>query len=147
MNIVIKAKVRGNYKTVYQMMDRELFDFLAPPGPMKIVEYTGSHVGDVVHIRFGFPIYADWISDITEENESANELNFVDRGRTLPFPLKAWRHVHRIQRIDEETSRIVDDMHFSTGNKLFDGLVYPFLYLTFLPRKWQYPKYFKRKMQ
>lgn len=147
MNIVITAKVRGGYKSVYELMDRELFEFLAPPGPMELREYTGSRKGDVVHIHFGFPLNSDWISDIVEENESENELNFVDVGRVLPFPLKTWRHVHRIQKIDKSHARIVDDMHFSTGNKIFDGLVYPFLYLTFLPRKWQYPKYFKRKFE
>ena len=128
-------------------MDRELFEFLAPPGPMELKEYTGSRKGDMVHIHFGFPLNSDWISDIVEENELKRELNFVDIGRVLPFPLKKWRHVHRIQYVDERTSRIVDDMHFSTGNKIFDVLVFPFLYLTFLPRKWQYPKYFKRKSE
>lgn len=145
MNIQIKSKVRGDWQTVYRMMDRELFEYLAPPGPVRIVRYTGSKTGDVVHIRFGFPIYADWISDIVEENEGENELNFVDVGRVLPKPLRRWRHVHRIQRIDDRYSRIIDDMHFDTGFKLLNGIIFPFLYLAFMPRKWQYTKYFNQK--
>lgn len=133
------AKVAGNF-------DRRLFEYLLPPKAVaRLVRYDGSRPGNLVHIRFGLPYGADWISEIAGRNENDTLLEFVDVGKVLPFGLKKWRHQHLVMKIDDKTTRIVDDMQFSTCCKLFDWLVYPVLFLAFYPRKKQYKLYYHQK--
>ena len=143
MNICLKAKVKGHYKTVMQKFDRELFELLAPKNaPMKIKKFTGSKKGDLVHIHFKSPINTDWISDIVEDGANEKEAWFIDEGRKLPFPLKYWRHKHIVRKIDEEHSVIIDDITFQGPNFIMDRLLYPAIYLGFKPRKRIYQDYF-----
>ena len=143
MNIQLKTKVTGNYKAVMQRFDRELFEALKPKqAKMEIVEFTGSKKGDIVHIRFTSPIRADWISKITEDGESDTEAYFIDEGTTLPFPLSYWRHKHIVQKIDEDSSYIIDDITFEGSNFLLSWILYPAIYFGFYPRKKIYKSFF-----
>ena len=123
--------------------DRDLFEALKPKGAsMEIVEFTGSQTGDTVHIRFKAPIKAEWISKITEHGVDNTRAYFVDVGETLPFPLKKWKHVHIVEKEDETNSIIIDDITFSSNNKILDFLLYPMMYIGFKPRNKVYRKYF-----
>lgn len=125
--------------------DRDLFEALKPKGAtMEIVKFTGSKKGDLVHIRFVRPFKAEWISKITEHGSDGKEAYFVDEGEVLPFPLKKWKHVHRVEKLDEENSIIVDDITFSSNNKLLDLFLYPMMYIGFKPRNKVYKKYFSK---
>ena len=75
-----------------------------------------------------------WISKITDNFNSDRDVYFVDEGTFLPFPLKKWKHIHRIEKINEFSSYIIDDIEFSCHNELIDLAIYPFLYLIFLYR-------------
>lgn len=109
---------------------------------MEITQFTGSKTGDIVALSFTSPIRATWVSKIVEHGQDDAKAYFIDVGTKLPFPLKEWRHEHIVERIDEKTSLIVDDINYSTGYKLIDILLYPFMYLGFYPRKSGYKKYF-----
>jgi ligand-binding SRPBCC domain-containing protein len=139
MNIILRSKVNGDLKAVYNRFDAKLFKYLLPPGA-QLIEFGGSNKGDVVHLKL--PIAGEWISEITENGISAETCYFIDEGRQLPFPLKKWRHKHILHAAGENTI-IEDNMTFSTGNSLTDLLFYPVLLLSFLPRIWQYKSYFK----
>lgn len=76
-----------------------------------------------------------WISRITSDFRSDYEIFFVDQGVKLPPPLKNWKHIHRLEKIDELNTYVVDDIEYSCGNKALDLLIYPALYLMFLYRK------------
>lgn len=144
MRIVIQAEVKGHYREIFRAFDEQLFRFLLPAFPkMELKEFTGSEKGDVVHIQLKVLGGQDWISDITEDNCSSDECYFVDEGRELPFPLKFWRHKHRILKKTAQTSIIRDEIEFSSGVLVFDYLLSPFLYLAFYPRKKAYRKYFE----
>ena len=104
-----------------------------------MVAYGGSTKGDRVHLKL--PLAGEWISEITENGRSAGMYYFVDEGRKLPFPFKKWKHNHTLQSAGKETI-IEDHIGFSTGTLLTDILVHPFLFLSFLPRVWQYKRYF-----
>jgi len=144
MNIKLKAKVKGDYKTVMAAFDRDLFEALKPPdGEMEIVEFTGSKKGDIVHLRFIKPIKAEWISEITEHGENDKQAWFVDKGATLPWPLKTWTHKHIVEKVNEGYSMIIDDMTFTGKNGLLTLLLYPAIYLGFYPRKKVYQRYFE----
>lgn len=143
MNFKLKTQVDGNYLEVMDRFDLDLFDALKPVGAkMEVVQFTGSETGDVVEIKFVWPIKASWISDITHHHRDESHAYFVDVGRVLPFPLKDWKHKHIVEKIDENSSYIIDDITFSSGYKLVDMLIYLPLFLSFYPRKRIYRKYF-----
>ena len=138
MNVTLRSTVKGELDVVYQQFNADLFRYLLPPGA-KLLEFGGSRTGDIVHLKL--PIAGEWLSEITEDSTSQEECYFIDQGRKLPFPLKKWRHKHILRRHGKETI-IEDNMNFSTGSIIIDILFYPVLYFAFLPRVWQYRKYF-----
>ena len=145
MRIALKSPVNTPFEKVAQDFGKDLFIFLLPPKFIaRLVVYDGSKPGSKVHIRFKFPLPSDWVSIIKSEDRTADKYVFVDEGEKLPFGLKRWRHIHTIQKETDNTTVIIDDMHFSTGMKLFDIIIYPVLFLSFSPRKKLYKKYFDR---
>lgn len=141
----LETKVPGNFIKVMELFDRDLFEALKPIGiPLEIVEFTGSKKGDRVHLSFGTPVNQEWISDIVEDGQTDTECYFVDVGVKLPWPLKKWRHKHIVRKVTESTSLIIDEMSFEGPNAIFSLGLKPFLYLSFLPRKGQYKRYFER---
>lgn len=139
MNITLRSKVIGDLTVVYNQFDHNLFRYLLPPGA-QLIEFGGSKKGDIVHLKL--PLAGEWISEITENGMSEDICYFIDEGRTLPFPLKEWKHKHILHGAGKSTI-IEDNMSFSTGNIITDILFYPVLLLSFLPRLWQYKSYFK----
>ena len=145
MNLVLKSRVKGNYKSVMAGFDRSLFEALKPPfGNMEIVEFTGSQKGDKVHIQFHSPIKAEWISDIVEDGVTEKRAWFVDVGVTLPWPLATWTHRHIVEKIDDQNSMIIDDITFTGSNFILSLILYPAIFLGFYPRKKIYRDYFNK---
>lgn len=140
MNITLKSKVAEELTLVYERFDQHLFRYLLPPGA-KLLAYGGSTKGDIVHLKL--PLAGEWVSEITENGTSVDMYYFIDEGRKLPFPLKKWKHKHVLRRSGNGTI-VEDHMRFSTGTILTDILVYPALFLAFLPRVWQYKIYFNK---
>ncbi len=141
MRICIKTNVNKPYKQIFSGFNEALFLALNPPiMPVKLLRFDGCKKGDEVHIQLPFKML--WISDITDFSETENEIYFIDEGRQLPFPLKQWKHKHRIIKQTENDTLIIDDINFSTNNKLLDFLIYPALWLQFAYRKPVYKKWF-----
>lgn len=138
MNITLRSKVNGEVSSIFERFDERLFKFLLPPGA-QLIEFGGSQKGDIVHLKL--PLAGEWVSEIIENGASEDTCYFIDEGRKLPFPLKEWRHKHILLRAGNSTI-IEDNMSFSIGNKITDLLFYPVLYFSFLPRVWQYKRYF-----
>jgi ligand-binding SRPBCC domain-containing protein len=142
MKIVLKSKVKGNFRSVFKAFDQNLFEYLLPKGA-RLNRFDGSKPGDIVDLQFEFPLKGHWVSKITEAREMDDRCFFVDVGEKLPFGLKNWHHKHLIRKLDEEHSVIEDHMEFTTGNKLMDLFYYPGLYIAFFPRVSQYKRYFR----
>lgn len=140
MNITLRSKVNCELMSTYNRFDRDLFRYLLPPGA-QLIEFGGSKKGAIVHLTL--PLVGTWISEITEDKRAENTCYFIDDGRKLPFPLKKWKHRHVLHRSDYCTI-IEDHISFTTGTVITDLLFYPMLFLSFLPRIWQYKKYFNR---
>ena len=138
INITLRSKVSGELTAIFKRFDADLFRYLLPPGA-QLIEFGGSRKGDIVRLKL--PIAGEWISEITENGASADTCYFIDEGRKLPFPLKEWQHKHILHRAGNSTI-IEDHINYATGNILADMLIYPVLYLSFLPRVWQYERYF-----
>lgn len=143
LRITIQTEVAGNYRTVMKQFDRDLFEALTPPvGKLEVVKFTGSKTGDLVHLRFLRPLKAEWISRITDHGETEDEMYFIDEGEKLPPGLTYWRHKHIVRKVGSDRSLIIDEMHFRSYFYLLSLILYPFLFLTFYPRKRQYKSYF-----
>lgn len=138
MKILIKTKIEKNYQVLFSKFNVELFKALKPPlVNLDIERFDGCKKGDEIHLRmdiFG-QLNQRWISLITSDFRSDYEINFVDEGALLPPPLVKWKHVHRIEKLNETSSFIVDDIYFTSGNLIVDLAIYPALYLMFLYRK------------
>ena len=107
-----------------------------------VERFDGCKKGDEVHLKmdlFGL-LNQKWVSHITDDFRSDYEIHFVDEGAILPPPLKKWKHIHRIQKINELSSYIIDDIEFTCGNPALDLLIYPALYAMFFYRKPIYKK-------
>lgn len=145
MQLLIKSKVAAPFELVRENFDRELFEALLPPSFVaSLARYDGSAPGDEVHIQFHLPWRSLWISQITESEQTPTAQHFIDEGIRLPFGLRTWRHQHGVIKIDNNKTAIIDDISFSTRNKLMDLLAWPMLFLAFYPRKWQYKSFFKK---
>ena len=142
MNVTITSKVKGELDWVYSNFNEDLFRYLLPPGAT-LVEFGGSRKGDIVHLKL--PVAGEWISHIIEDYQDKDKCYFVDVGRKLPFPLKSWRHKHLLIKRGNDV-RIEDRMQYSSGFILLDILLVPLMWLSFLPRKWQYKSYFRQKL-
>jgi ligand-binding SRPBCC domain-containing protein len=144
MKIYLPTLVKGNYKSLIEKFDSNLFQSLAPPlATVKLLQFDGSKKGDIVHVQISlaglFP--QEWISEITENEVTEKEAWFTDEGIKLPFFLAAWKHKHLLQNLGENT-QIVEDIEFKTPFFWLDYLMYPILYLQFAARKPIYQKLF-----
>lgn len=141
MRINITTQVNKNFQIVFSQFNESLFLALNPPiMPVTLLRFDGCQKGDEVHIKLPFKML--WISDIIEFSESDKEIYFIDIGRKLPFPLKKWKHKHRIIFLEEKRTQIIDEISFSTNNWLLDILIYPALWLQFMYRIPIYKKWF-----
>jgi len=145
-NICISTEVAQNYRTVFEQFDEDLFLKLAPPGAsVNLLQFDGCHTGDVVEMELrllGF-IKQRWKSLISDFKDTPDEIYFIDEshGKDLPFFLKNWHHHHRIVKIDEHKTAIIDDINYETPFGL-NYLMFPILYTQFAWRRPIYQKVF-----
>ncbi|WP_421830017.1 SRPBCC family protein [Larkinella sp.] len=144
MKIAIYTSVQQEYRRVWAGFTRQLFDQLSPPfPPVDVVRFDGCLKGDTVHLRLNFLLFKqDWISLIVEQQETDQEIYFIDQGTKLPFFLSSWHHKHRIIR-DGNHTRIADEITFRTPTLLTDFLLYPVFYGLFAYRRPVYKRIFK----
>ncbi len=148
MRLCIRTKVSADLAVVKSRFNEELFLKLSPPFPkVALLRFDGCETGHVVALQLNFLFFKQvWKSEIMEDNESAEEWYFVDRGVELPFFLKGWTHRHVVNSL-EVGSEVMDEIDYSTGTVLTDVLMYPLMMLQFLYRKPIYRKVLKKKRQ
>ena len=136
MKIYIATLVKQKPEIVINQFNKELFMALAPPGiKVELTRFDGCIKNDEVHLVLDFIFFKQkWNSLIIDNGKDEKGIFFVDQGIKLPFFLKRWKHIHRVD-YSQDGSKIVDDITFSTGLILTDLLMYPILYLQFLYRK------------
>ncbi len=144
MNFIIKTQVGQSAAQVLDGFDAELFLALKPPLiPLELNRFDGCEKGDKVHLVLGKnPISQEWHALISEHGEDETKFYFTDIGEKLPFPLKDWCHRHRIHKTPKGAI-IEDNITYTSGWLLFDGIMFPLLYGMFFLRKRIYREYFK----
>lgn len=142
----ITSRVSASLPYVWSKFDQNLLAKLAPPFPIaRIIQFDGCQVNDKVCIELDFLLYRTrWYSVISSFKADTTSYVFVDEGTKVPFGIKAWRHEHRIESIDEKTSSIVDKISFQTNFKLLDCLLFPLIWGMIAYRIPLYKKYLRQ---
>ncbi len=147
MHFTIQSHIReATVDAVFAGFNLNLFTFLSPAFPkMRVRQFDGCHTGAIVSVSLLVPGLPEqkWISEITKHHSEFGRMHeFTDEGRTLPFFLKKWTHVHRIEQAGNDVL-ITDAIRFETP-WFFPGLLaYLMLYPSFYSRKKKYAAYFK----
>lgn len=145
MRFQLHTDVKQSIQKVADGFNEKLFVALAPPFPkINLLRFDGSKKGDLVIMELHMGTKKQrWVSEIVAHGENSEEWFFIDEGRELPKPLKFWQHRHHLLHLRSELTRIVDDVTYSTGNKILDMAIYPALLAQFLYRKPIYQKFFR----
>lgn len=145
MKIYFETPVEMACEKVRDHFNRDLFVYLSPKIiPFKLNRFDGCKTGDEIHIELGPNGFSqDWVSLITFEETNAAGWSFIDEGKVLPWPLKYWKHHHRVDRISATESRIVDDIHYECSPSILAPLIKPLMWSVFAIRPSRYKKYFK----
>jgi ligand-binding SRPBCC domain-containing protein len=144
MKLLFSKLIPLPLEKVRDQFNRDLFMYLAPPViPFELVRFDGCLKNHEVHINLGFkPFTQKWISLITFEGTDHRGWSFIDEGKRLPWPLKSWKHHHRVDRISERECKIVDDITYECHPGFMTLLMKPFLWWVFSLRPSRYQKYF-----
>lgn len=137
MKIIIKTSIKKNYVKIFELFNDKLFLALRPPlMSIKLERFDGCNPNDEVHIAIFLLgiIPQKWVSKITEFKQDEKEIYFIDMGLKIPPPIRSWTHRHRIVKLTDTTSEVIDDINYTTGFFLADILLYPFLYFMFFYR-------------
>lgn len=138
MNVLIKTPVLNSYTNIFKLFNLTLFKALSPPLTTLTVErFDGCSPGDEVHLEVKFFVLFKqrWKNKIVETTQDEKEISFTDVGLLIPFPLKTWKHIHRIEKLDETHSLIIDDIHYQCANKIIEIFLFPVIYFMFLSRR------------
>lgn len=143
VKIKIDTLVSQSLEQVKMGFNDQLFLKLNPPFPkVKLKRFDGCLTGDIVSLELNFIFFKQlWVSEIVEDESTAETFYFVDKGTEMPFFFKNWRHKHLLSDKGGKTV-ITDDISYQTPFVILDWLLYPFLYLQFNYRKPIYRKVF-----
>ena len=144
MRLVIKTNVKTPLKKVFERFDLDLFKALKPPFVgLEVERFDGCQPKNEVHLLMNtFGLKQKWISVITETVENDQEIFFIDEGALLPTPLVFWRHKHRMVKVDDNTTTIIDDITYRSFSKFLDPFLYPAFWVMFSLRGPVYKDYF-----
>ena len=142
MKLLFTTPIDQPFEKIRERFNQNLFTYLAPPFlPVKILRFDGIKKNDEIHLKLGPGQH--WISLITLEATTDKGWSFIDEGKVLPWPLIFWKHHHRVDRISETSSQIVDDIEFECRPKVLGPLIRPILWSVFAVRPRRYQQYFK----
>lgn len=141
----VKTSIPLPMQDVIAGFTKDLFIFITPPFlEIEIDRYDGHKLGDRIEFKIStLGLMQSWISEIVESDRSEREYFFVDEGLELPEPFTFWRHTHRIIKVDELNSEIIDDIQFKCQNIPSELIALPLLKGSFLYRRPLYKRFYK----
>jgi len=146
MKISISTLVDQDFLSVKKEFNAQLLKTLSPPFPMvTIKQFGGISTNDKVSMELDFLFFKqNWDGEIIDHRQTEEEFYFIDEGTRLPFFLKSWQHKHRLINKGHQTL-IIDEIDYTSSNKLTTLLLYPVMIGQFLYRKPIYKRYFAKK--
>jgi ligand-binding SRPBCC domain-containing protein len=145
MKLYFETPIQLPFEKIRDRFNRDLFVFLSPGFiPSTLKRFDGCKKGDEVHIELGFSwLPQKWVSIISLEETNASGWLFIDEGKILPWPLSFWKHQHRVDKISDNESKIVDDIHYECSPAFLAPIIRPFIWSVFAIRPKRYQKFFK----
>lgn len=148
MKFTLVTKVAGKHRDIFRRFNKDLLLQLSPPGTsVSLVRYDEpTAIGGIVELKvklWGL-VKQEWRNEISDYEENDAECFFVDKGLSVPWPLKSWRHKHLIRKAETEggleCTEIVDDIEYSAG--WLTPFIHPVIWAQFAWRRPQYRKIF-----
>ncbi len=135
--IKIKTKVKGCPTKIIRHFDEELFMKLNPPFiKVELNQFDGCKKDSDLKLTTNFlGLYQYWHNKVIDRFDSDNLVYFIDEGVEMPFPITKWIHKHKIVKIDDQNSYIVDDIEYICSNPIFEFFSYPAIFITMFYRK------------
>ena len=145
MKLEFKTPLKRSFQDIQSGFDINLFTILSKGlMPFAIKRFDGCKKNDEIHINIGIPpIHFRWVSLVTFDETNASGWSFIDEGKVLPWPLIYWQHHHRVDRISEHESIIVDSIQYECSPKFLGRLIWPVMWIVFSVRPDRYRQYFK----
>lgn len=145
MKLYFETPIDLPFEKVRDRFTKDLFLALAPGTiPFRLVRFDGCEKGNIVQIKLGPKFLSqDWMSEITFEETNASGWSFIDEGKVLPWPLRYWKHHHRVDMITPTQCKIVDDITYDCSSRLLNLVMKPFLWSAFSIRPKRYKEFFK----
>lgn len=145
MRLLFRTPVKKDFLFIKEKFTRELFLYLAPPwATIDIKKFDGCKTGDEIHVHINQSgLKQEWVSLITDEIQTDDEWCFVDEGKVLPWPMTYWKHRHRVLKMSNGHSEIVDDIHFECSPKWMNYPTYAVVYAVMGIRPSRYKKFFE----
>jgi len=146
MKISISTLVDQDFISVKKEFNANLLKRLSPPFPkVTIKRFDGISTSDLVSMELDFLFFKQtWDGEIIDHRQSDDEFYFIDKGTRLPFFLKTWQHKHRLIYRGDQTL-IVDEIEYTSSNRLMTLVLYPVMIGQFLYRKPIYKRFFSKK--
>jgi ligand-binding SRPBCC domain-containing protein len=144
MKLQFSTPIPLPFQKVRDQFNEALFVYLAPPLiPFELIRFDGCKKNHEVHISLGVkPFTQTWVSLITFEESNSLGWSFIDEGKRLPWPLKYWKHHHKVDKISDQECMIVDDITFECQSTMMSFMIWPFLWWVFSLRPKRYRRYF-----
>ena len=122
---------------IYQHFNQDLFMDLNPPFiDIELHQFDGTKKGDLLSLTTNvLGYYQSWKNEIIDEHISEEEIYFIDQATEMPFPITSWKHTHKMRKVDEQYTYIVDDIYYECTNEFFEICMYPVIWMTMLYRK------------
>ncbi len=145
MILNFKTPLPHSVEKIRQGFTRDLFVFISPGFiPFQLKRFDGCKKGDKIHIALGISFIAQqWVSLVTFEGTDSRGWSFIDEGKKLPWPLSYWKHHHRVDKVSDKESIIVDEINFECSPAFLTPLVKPFLWYVFSIRPKRYRSFFE----
>lgn len=136
-SLKVKTKVFGQPKEIMSKFTQDLLLDLTPPFmDIEITQFDGNKKDDEIHIVASIlGSYQSWVNIIKEAKETEDEVYFVDEAKEMPSPFTYWRHTHKVKRLNDTHSEIIDEVIFDTQNSILDLIMYPIVYSLMYYRK------------
>jgi ligand-binding SRPBCC domain-containing protein len=144
MKLYFEAQVKNTVQEIKKGFNQELFLKLKPPGMvLRLERFDGCVKGDEVHLKMGMPgMLQSWVSEITDSKQGDDYWQFIDEGKVLPKPFTYWKHIHRIEKIQEGITRISDSIEYRCKSRTLEKMLWLPMWLSFSIRPKVYRQVF-----
>lgn len=145
MKILFETPIDRPFLEVRDGFNQKLFEALKPPGvALEVERFDGCKKGDEFALNISMlGKTQSWQGLVTQDETTSEHWFFVDEGKVLPWPLTKWKHIHKVVKVTENTSKIIDDISFECATPWLLPFVAPGLWLSFAIRPYKYQQYFK----